>query len=266
MEIRANRNPSTEKHLLPKNRLIRNRWGNVLKKMFDLKEPSSSPGISSVRAQEQIEIYESLIQHCAVAIFAIDKDHKVIHWNRACEELTGVKAAEIIGTKDHWKPFYDHQRPCISDILIKGEAEKMPEHYTVYGPSVLLPNGLHAEGWYPRVGGKKRYIIFDAAPIYNHSGELVAAIETLHDITLRKEIEEERERLNVELKDALEKIKTLSGLIPICAGCKKIRDDKGYWNQLEHYVEEHSDAVFSHGLCPECFQKYFPEAAKPKKG
>ncbi|MCK7471838.1 MAG: hypothetical protein MZU95_14450 [Desulfomicrobium escambiense] len=63
----------------------------------------------------------------------------------------------------------------------------------------------------------------------------------------------------------MNQIKTLSGLIPICAACKKIRDDKGYWNQLEHYLEEHSDAVFSHGLCPECFQDYFPEAAKAKK-
>jgi PAS domain-containing protein len=266
MGLRPGRNQSMMNQPLSKNQRIRNSWGRVLKKMFDFKEPSSSQGMSSEAAQAQIEIYESLIQHCAVAIFAIDADHKVIHWNRACEELSGVKAAGIIGTRDHWKPFYDHKRPCLSDILIKGDAEKMPEHYTIYGPSVLLPNGLHAEGWYPDVGGKTRYIIFDAAPIYNHSGELVAAIETLQDITERKRIEEERERLNVELKDALEKIKTLTGLIPICAGCKKIRDDKGYWNQLELYVEEHSDAVFSHGLCPECFQKYFPEAGKPQKG
>ncbi len=265
MGVRADRNKSMKKQPLPGSQHFRNHWGKVLKKMFDLKGSSSSQGMSSETAQLQIEIYESLIQNCAVAIFAIDTDHQVIHWNRACEELSGVKAAEIIGTKDHWKPFYDSKRPCLSDILIRGEAEKMPEHYAIYGPSVLLPHGLHAEGWYENVGGRKRYIIFDAAPIYNHSGELVAAIETLHDITQRKQIEEERERLNVELKEAIEKIKTLTGLIPICAGCKKIRDDKGYWNQLEQYVEEHSDAVFSHGLCPECFQKYFPDAGKTKK-
>jgi hypothetical protein len=69
----------------------------------------------------------------------------------------------------------------------------------------------------------------------------------------------------VELTEALNQIKTLSGLIPICAACKKIRDDKGYWNQIESYLEEHSDAVFSHGLCPECFKEYFPEAAKARK-
>ena len=237
----------------------------MLRKIFYYKGILSAPWMSSKTALAQIEIYKSLIQHCAVAIFAIDADQRVIHWNRACEELTGIKSEEIIGTRNQWQPFYDNKRPCLSDILIKGEPEKMPEHYAIYGPSVLLPHGLHAEGWYSDVGGKKRYIMFDAAPIYNHSGELVAAIETLHDITERKRIEEERERLNVELKDAFEKIRTLTGLIPICAGCKKIRDDTGYWNQLELYVEEHSDAVFSHGLCPECFQKYFAEAAKPRK-
>ena len=67
----------------------------------------------------------------------------------------------------------------------------------------------------------------------------------------------ELRRLNAELQAALDKVKVLSGLIPICAGCKKIRDDKGFWADLEHYVSEHSDATFSHGLCPDCIKKYF---------
>ena len=61
-----------------------------------------------------------------------------------------------------------------------------------------------------------------------------------------------------ELK-ALQEIKTLSGLLPICASCKKIRDDKGYWNQIENYIEQHSDAQFSHSLCPECLEEHYPE-------
>jgi YesN/AraC family two-component response regulator len=68
-----------------------------------------------------------------------------------------------------------------------------------------------------------------------------------------------RERLILELQDALDRVKTLSGLLPICASCKKIRDDEGYWNQLEAYIQEHSDVVFSHGLCPECAKKLYPE-------
>jgi ligand-binding sensor domain-containing protein len=72
-----------------------------------------------------------------------------------------------------------------------------------------------------------------------------------------------------ELESALSSIKTLRGLIPICSGCKKIRDDKGYWEQVESYVSKHSDAVFTHGLCPDCIGKYFPEPADkdlPREG
>jgi PAS domain S-box-containing protein len=211
----------------------------------------------------RIEIYDSMIQHCAVAIFAIDTGHRLIHWNRACEELTGIMAGEVIGTPNHWKAFYEHQRPCLSDLLVDGMEETIQEHYRVYGSSVLLPHGLHAEGWFHNVGGRERYLIFDASPVHGHDGTLAAAIETLQDITELKRVEEERERLNIRLQDALDRIRTLSGLIPICAGCKKIRDDKGYWNQLEEYLEQHSEASFSHGLCPECFERFFPDAKKP---
>lgn len=74
----------------------------------------------------------------------------------------------------------------------------------------------------------------------------------------KQQAEEEREKLVRELQEALDKIKTLRGIIPICASCKKIRDDKGYWNQIEAYIRDHSDAEFSHGLCPECAKKIYP--------
>ena len=79
------------------------------------------------------------------------------------------------------------------------------------------------------------------------------------DITERKRAKEEREKLIQELQKALTEVKTLSGLIPICASCKKIRDDKGYWNQIESYISDHSEAEFSHGLCPECMKKLYPD-------
>jgi PAS domain S-box-containing protein len=72
------------------------------------------------------------------------------------------------------------------------------------------------------------------------------------DITERKLAEQERERLILELQDALNNIKALKGLLPICAWCKKIRNDSGYWQQVELYIQEHSDATFTHGMCPEC--------------
>jgi DNA-binding NarL/FixJ family response regulator len=71
----------------------------------------------------------------------------------------------------------------------------------------------------------------------------------------------ERERLVSELREALARIKTLSGLLPICAGCKKIRDDKGYWSQVDSYITLHSEARFTHSLCPDCQKKYFPDDA-----
>jgi len=79
------------------------------------------------------------------------------------------------------------------------------------------------------------------------------------DISGRKKLEEEREKLIYELRQALEKVKQLGGLLPICSHCKKIRDDKGYWNQVESYIRDHSDAKFSHGICPECAEKYYPD-------
>jgi len=90
-------------------------------------------------------------------------------------------------------------------------------------------------------------------------GEHKAFIVILHDITKRKKAEEERKKVVFELQNALAKIKTLRGLIPICANCKKIRNDEGYWQQVEIYVKDHSEAEFTHSVCPECMKKLYPE-------
>lgn len=71
----------------------------------------------------------------------------------------------------------------------------------------------------------------------------------------------EKDELIGELQKAFNEIKTLRGILPICAYCKQIRDDKGYWNQLEDYIREHSEAEFSHGICKECAKKHFPDVA-----
>jgi len=75
----------------------------------------------------------------------------------------------------------------------------------------------------------------------------------------RKRVEEEREKLINELQEALNKVKTLSGLLPICASCKKVRDDSGYWNQIEVYIRDHSEADFSHSICPDCAKELYPD-------
>ncbi len=96
--------------------------------------------------------------------------------------------------------------------------------------------------------------------VRDRTAELSEANAALREeIEHRIAVEEEREGLIRELRDALAKVKTLSGLLPICASCKKIRDDGGYWNQIEAYITEHSEAEFTHGLCPDCAQKLYPQ-------
>ena len=74
-----------------------------------------------------------------------------------------------------------------------------------------------------------------------------------------KQVDEAKSKVIEELHEALESVKTLSGMLPICASCKNIRDDRGYWNQIETYIQKHSEAEFSHGICPECAHKLYPE-------
>ena len=79
------------------------------------------------------------------------------------------------------------------------------------------------------------------------------------EIIERKKAEKEKEETIAELREAALKIRTLSGMLPICSHCKKIRDDKGYWNQIESYIRTHSEAEFSHSICPECVNKLYPD-------
>lgn len=91
-----------------------------------------------------------------------------------------------------------------------------------------------------------------------HEAE-TANIGLRKEITERKQAEEQRNRLVSDLKKTLSEVKTLRGFLPICSNCKKIRDDKGYWNQIESYIRDRSDAEFSHGICPECAKKLYPD-------
>ncbi|SPQ02079.1 conserved hypothetical protein [Candidatus Sulfobium mesophilum] len=83
---------------------------------------------------------------------------------------------------------------------------------------------------------------------------------------MAQKAEEEREKLTSQLQQALAEVKTLSGLLPTCASCKNIRDDKGNWNQMEVYIRDHSQAEFSHGICPDCAKKLYAENSKDTEG
>jgi PAS domain S-box-containing protein len=109
--------------------------------------------------------------------------------------------------------------------------------------------------------GETHWIQLRTTLLRDSHGVLLAIEGIASDITDRKRQEGERKRLIRQLRKALSEVKTLSGLLPICSHCKKVRDDKGYWQQIDAFITEHSDLFFSHGLCPECLARHYPEYA-----
>ena len=105
---------------------------------------------------------------------------------------------------------------------------------------------------------QKRLLLTSKIPLQDEKGQTIGLVVVSRDITEQKKAEAERERLITELQDALADVKLLSGLVPICANCKKIRDDQGYWTQIESYIQDRSDAKFSHSICPDCAAILYP--------
>lgn len=188
--------------------------------------------------------------------WVIDKDGHVIAWNLAMERLSGIKKIQIIGKGDYAYavPFYGKPRPLLIDLVLKRDKKWESNFLTFKDKDGIL---IESESYHPSMGDGGRYFASTAGRLYDAQGSVVGAIETIRDITHTKRTEQEREKLISELKEALEKVRTLSGLLPICAKCKKIRDDKGYWSQLETYISHYTDANFSHGLCPECMDAMY---------
>ncbi len=156
--------------------------------------------------REQQRFTENVIMGSAIATFVLDADHRVLIWNKACEELTGVPAADMVGTVNQWKTFYDHERPVLADIVLGREPEKLALLYSDISTSELLPEGLHAEDWLRNMNGKDRYVVFDAAPIRDSSGKIIAAVETLQDITERKTLENQLYRSKQDWEDTFNSI------------------------------------------------------------
>ena len=170
-------------------------------------------GEQRVSRQEQLECVERLVQSCAVPTFVIDSRHRVVLWNRACEALTGVNAADIIGSDDLGTVFYGYERPVLADFVIAGNIEDVRNNYAIHSHSLLIPDGLQSEMWYTDRNGTERYIFFDAAPIRNSRGETIAAIETLQDITGRKRAEEKLQRIAADLKESNEDIRSFAYIV-----------------------------------------------------
>jgi PAS domain S-box-containing protein len=105
----------------------------------------------------------------------------------------------------------------------------------------------------------RKIMLLNARQIYtmDHASKLI--LLAISDVTDRIEAERQKDKLFADLQKAFNEIKTLRGILPICASCKKIRDDKGYWKQVEEYVSDHTEAEFSHGFCPSCAKRLYPE-------
>jgi len=137
-----------------------------------------------------------LMELLVIPTFVIDIHGKVIIWNLACERLTGVPAWEVLGTSDHWKPFYQEQRPTLADLVIEGRSAELHRLYRQHARRNDSDNNLCAENWcdMPRIG-RRRYLAADASPIFDNDGKLVAVVETLRDVTDEKRAQVALEQL-----------------------------------------------------------------------
>ncbi|NDP60114.1 MAG: PAS domain-containing protein [Oxalobacteraceae bacterium] len=137
-----------------------------------------------------------------VPAFAIDRHHVVIKWNSACEKMTGVTAAEMIGTRKHWTPFYDAARPLLADLIVDAASEAtVNAHY--FGnaqPSTLTPSAYDAVGFFPHLAHGPAWLRFSASPLFAQDGTVVGAMEILQDVTKQKVAEEALLRIQEDLE------------------------------------------------------------------
>jgi len=185
----------------------------------------------------------SIVESCEDAIVGETLDGVVTSWNTGAQRLYGYAPQEMIG------------RP-VSILVPAFRSYDLPEIYDQLKRGQLLEP---FETVRLRKDSKAIDVSLTVSPIRDRDGRVMGASTVARDITRRKAEEQERLRLIQELTDALTQVKTLSGLLPICASCKKIRNDNGYWEAVETYISEHSDADFTHGICPECVQRLYPE-------
>jgi PAS domain S-box-containing protein len=140
--------------------------------------------------RDKMDFAENLLQNSAVPTFVVDADRMALIWNRALEELTGVRAQDVVGTKEYWRAFYRSVRPCLVDFVLDGTFDEAPEQYPDISRSRLIPDGLHSEGNYIFKNRECR-LMFSSAPIRDRDGKVIAAIETLEDTTERIYLEEQ---------------------------------------------------------------------------
>ena len=222
---------------------------------------------------DQNSMLLSTLDSAPTGHLVLSHDFTVMFWNRCMEIWTDIDRNSIIGT-DIFTHFSHLNVPKYKD-RIKGVFHG--------GPPVVFSSQLHKYVIPSRLAsGKLRIQHTTVNKIANPQSGKYQALFSIQDVTSltdalninrealrrveaeieeRKRAEETLEKTVNELKTALDEIETLRRIFPICASCKKIRDDQGYWTQLESYFHKHSIAEFSHGICPDCLEKLYPEYA-----
>lgn len=141
---------------------------------------------------KQKKVLMQIVEHQGIATFMIDAQHRVQHWNRACEILTGIDAKDMIGTTNAWQGFYQSKRPCLADLILDGTHEPaINDMYPYETKPVNHALGWYSESWLQGLYGERRFVHFGAVPIFDEKGEIYAVIETLQDLTNTKLVEEE---------------------------------------------------------------------------
>ncbi len=197
-------------------------------------------------------ILQMLIKNIPNQVFWKSRDLVYLGCNQAFAEVTGMKhPSEVIGKTD----FDFHRNTAHAESYREWDKKIMDKGEAV----------LDIEESYHDTDGNEGTVVTSKVPLKNAEGQVFGILGICTDITDRKKMELKNESLINELKDTLSKVKTLHGLLPICSNCKGIWDDKGYWNEIEEYLSEHTDVDFSHGICPECFKKLYPDYTKNMK-
>lgn len=214
------------------------------------------------RLGELLTLQSAVFNSAISAIVITDKNGVVQSFNSAAGRILGYAADEVVGktTPMLWRdPREIAERAAkLSDRL--GHPVR-PTYETVMA-KIELDQIDQGEWTFIRKDGARFPVALAITPLADPRGNLTGYLSFFQDISERKRYEAEREKLVLELREALANVKTLSGLIPICAWCKSIRSDTGYWQNVEVYVRAHSEANFSHSICPTCQEKFKDEIAK----
>ncbi len=202
------------------------------------------------RTEEALRESERLLKESQVVAslgsFVLDASTGVWTSSEVLDSVLGIDPAYERSVEGWAALIHPDDRAFMVDYLrdeVLGHGESLDKEYRI------VRHDNQAERWVHGLGKVES----------DDHGRTQAMHGTIQDITARKQTEAQRDQLIQELQEALAKVKSLTGLLPICAGCKKIRDDRGYWSQVESFIETHSEATFSHGMCPDCIKKWWPE-------